>query len=721
MKKFNEMEYHPASEKLVKILQTKTQNSNPLFFRVVTAFYFGLIAAQMRASISGWVGKGTIPINVYSMALSPSGSGKGHSTGIIENEVLHQFKDTFTECTFPVISDKHLETLAIKRATRNNTPVEEELAKVTRDFNSLGSLMFSFDSATSPAIKQMRQKLLMADIGACNLIVDEIAANLSGSIEALTTYLELFDKGLVKDKLVKSTTDNVRFEKLAGATPANMLLFGTPAKLLDGGATESLLMEMLEMGYARRCFFGFSRNSTKIKNVSAEEVLKQLFDTDGDAYLDAIADRLGLLADPINVNKTIALSQENAKYLIEYRLDCERRAEAFNETETIAKSEMEHRYFKALKLAGAYAFYDGSPEITQEHLEHAIKLAEDSGAAFSQLLTPERPYTKLAKYLAQCKSDVTLADLDEDLPCFKGSKAAKDDMILMATAWGYKNNVIIKKIFTDGIMFLRGESIEETDTNKMRISYSTDMTNNYLNAEVPFEKLGKLFNLPDYHWLNHHLVDGINGNGYRDTRNCIAGVNLLVLDIDGTTNLSTAKMLLKGFKAWYYTTKRHTETEHRFRIVLPMNYTLKMDATEYKEFINNVLQGLPFEVDESTNQQAKKWLTHNGHCEYVDGELFDVLPYIPKTSKNEERKALYNSQQQMDNLERWLLNNTGMGNRSDMLIRYAMILVDAGFDFNNIRIKVLDLNNKLADKLDESEITSTILTTVAKALAKKSP
>ena len=52
-------------------------------------------------------------------------------------------------------------------------------------------------------------------------------------------------------------------------------------------------------------------------------------------------------------------------------------------------------------------------------------------------------------------------------------------------------------------------------------------------------------------------------------------------------------------------------------------------------------------------------VNHNGHCEYVDGELFDVLPYIPKTSKNEERKALFNSQQQMDNLERWLLNNTG--------------------------------------------------------------
>lgn len=715
------MEYHPSSEKLVKILQTKTQNSNPLFFRVVTAFYFGLIAAQMRASISGWVGKGTIPINVYSMALSPSGSGKGHSTGIIENEVLHQFKENYTECTFPVVSDKHLEDLSIKRATRNNTSVEDELAKVKRDFNSLGTFMFSFDSATSPAIKQMRQKLLMANVGACNLIVDEIAANLSGSIEALTTYLELFDKGLVKDKLVKSTTENVRFEKLLGATPANMLLFGTPAKLLDGGATEATLMELLDMGYARRCFFGFSRSSTKIKNLSADEVLKQLYNLDGDAYLDSLADKLGLLADPVNVGKVIHLSQDNAKYLIEYRLDCEKRAEVFNENESIPRAELEHRYFKVLKLAGAYAFFDDSPEITQDHLENAIKLAEDSGAAFSQLLTPERPYTKLAKYLAQCKSDVTLADLDEDLPCFKGSKSTKEDMILMAIAWGYKNNIIIKKLFTDGIMFLRGESIEQTDTNKMRISYSTDMTNNYLSAEVPFEKLGKLFNLPNYHWLNHHLLEGTDGNGYRDTRNCIQGVNLLVLDVDGTTNLSTAKMLLKGLKAWYYTTKRHTETEHRFRIVLPMNYTLKMDSIEYKEFINNVLQGLPFEVDASTNQQAKKWLAHNGHCEYVDGELFDVLPFIPKTSKNEERKALLDSQQQMDNLERWVLNQAPSEGRNNAILRYALVLADAGFDFNNVRIKVLELNNKLADKLEESEITSTILTTVAKALAKKSP
>ena len=75
----------------------------------------------------------------------------------------------------------------------------------------------------------------------------------------------------------------------------------------------------------------------------------------------------------------------------------------------------------------------------------------------------------------------------------------------------------------------------------------------------------------------------------------------------------------------------------------------------------------------------------------------------------------------MDNLERYIINNTGDGNRSNMLIRYALILVDAGFVFDVIRTKVLELNNKLADKLDESEITTTILTTTAKAIAKRTP
>jgi hypothetical protein len=194
---------------------------------------------------------------------------------------------------------------------------------------------------------------------------------------------------------------------------------------------------------------------------------------------------------------------------------------------------------------------------------------------------------------------------------------------------------------------------------------------------------------------------------------------LVVIDVDGGVSLNTVKMLLGGHKFLLYTTKRHTPTENRFRIILPTNYELALDAKDYKEFMANIYEWLPFEVDTATNQRARKWLSHDGPYEYNDGILLDVLPFIPKTSKNEERKILLDSQQSLDNLERWVMNNIGDGNRNNLLLRYAMILMDGGFDFEAIRVKVLDLNSKIPDKLDEAEIMATIMITVAKNLGKR--
>lgn len=723
MRPIEEMEYHPTSEKLVEILQTKTQNTNPLFFRVIIAYYMALIASQMRVNILGWAGRGTIPVNVYAFALSPSGSGKGHSTSLIENEVINNFKTAFMEHTFPICAEQNCELLAAKRARRNNTDIDTELTKLAKAFNDLGALLFSFDSATTPAIKQMRQKLLMANAGSCNLQVDEIGANFTGSIEALTAYLELYDKGLIKDKLVKSSAENTRFERIDGYTPANMLLFGTPSKLLDGARTEEQLMEMLEMGYARRCFFGFAEKSTKQTGLSVDEVMSQLFNNDHDDYIEQLSDRLALLADLDNINKSLQLSQDTLKLLIEYKLSCEKQSQQLSELENIRKSELEHRYFKVMKLAGAYAFIDGSDTIEPIQVEYAIKLAEDSGAAFVRLMTPQRPYVKLANYLAQTKTQVTLADLDEDLPSFRGSKAQKDEMLMMAIAWGYKNNVIIKKSYIESILFLHADTIQETNTDKLIVSYTnnSDMTTGYYNDSITFEQLTKLVVQPDYHWLSHHVSDG-----YRKEDNAIEGFNLLVLDVDDGTNLSTAQMLLKKYSAIYYTTKRHQSTDpntgevygDRYRIILPINYTLKMDKNEYKELYNNIIKDLPFTVDMQCSQRAKKWLTNDSAQVIVtEGELFDVLPYIPKTSKNEERERVLQDQNHLDNLERWVINNTGDGNRNNMLLRYAFVLIDAGFSFDNIKEKVISLNDKLSDKLDELELHSTIFHTVAARLA----
>lgn len=723
MKTNDEMAYHPISEKLVEILCNKTQNQNPLFFRVLVAYYFSIIASSMRTTIVTH-DRGDIPVNLYALNLGTSGSGKGFSTNIMENEVINRFRTRFLDETFPLLAEQNLPKLAVKRAARKSVDPEEELVRVQKEFDELGSLVFTFDSGTPAAIKQMRHKLLMAAAGSVNLQIDEIGSNLLASVDVLNTYLELYDVGRIKTKLVKNTADNKRNEEIPGTTPTNMMLFGTPAKLLNGAKVEEELYSMLETGYARRCFFGYSKASDQPRKLTPKEIYDQLTDKSSNTWMEDLADRLDQLADIINVGKRLVMTLDTSLLVIEYKTRCEDIANQLPEHEEIKKAEISHRYFKALKLAGAYAFIDDSPVLTDDHFYNAVKLAEESGDAFEQILTRDRNYVKLAKYLGSVQREVTQADLVEDLPFYRGATGQKTEMLTLATAWGYKNSIIIKKSFADGIEFLRGETLKASSLDSMIVAYSSDITEGYSNERAPFDKLHIMTQQPSMHWVSHHLA-----GGYRNEDNAIPGFNLIVIDVDGDVPMSTVKMLLEPYKFLIYTTKRSGTAEangqDRFRVVMPINYELKLDAKDFKEFMANIFEWLPFEVDTSTNQRARKWMTcaqnNEGvpsRYEYNEGEILDVLPFIPKTSKNEERKQLLQDQQGMDNLERWVMNNIGDGNRNNMLLRYAMILVDAGFKMEEIRQKVMHLNDRIADKLEEAEIMSTIMVSVAKAIAK---
>lgn len=723
MKSFEDMEYHPTAEKLVEVLCAQVQNDNPLFFRILVAYYFSVVASNMRCTIASH-DRGNIPINLYAANLAGSGFGKGHSTYIVEKSVIHLFKKRFIDETYPLLAEESIARIANSRALRSNTDPDEMLMKVTKEFESLGPFVFSFDSGSSPAVKQQRHKHLMAEAGALSFKVDEIGLNLTNSQDIMGAFLELYDKGDIGQKLTKNFADNKRVEEIDGAVPANMMMFGEPTSLLNGGKTEDDFMSMLSTGYARRCLFGYIPGHKKTKKRTPQEIYTATTNKASNAFLEELADKLERLADMINANKKLVMSMDAALLIIEYRLQCEEIADTYADHEGIKKAEMCHRYFKVLKLAGAYAFVDDSPELTTEHLYHAIKLAEEAGASFSKLLARDRPYVKLAKYIAAAKQDVTQADMSEDLSFYKGGTSIKGEMVTQAIAWGYRNNIIIKRTVTDGIEFLRGESLKETDLSKLRVSYSSDITSGYQNVEAPFEKLHQLTQAPGMHWLNHHLVNGYpdpDGNcaGYRNEENCLPGFNMLVLDVDGSIQLSVAKALLKDYRALYYTTKRSTDDVNRFRILLPINYELNLDNKDYKELYKAVEDWVPFKVDEQCSTRSKKWMTHTGHFEYNDGAVFDILPFIPKTSKNEERKAKFNSQSSLDSLERWLINNVGDGNRNNLLLRYAMVLIDAGLAEKDIESKVKSLNDKIPDKLSDDELRGTILLTVARTLAKR--
>ena len=704
--------HHPAVEDIVDVLCNKTQNIDRGFFRAEVAYFLAKMASCMRATIVT-KDRGEIPVNLYVLALATSGFGKGHSVNIVENEFLKGFKTRFMEDTFQVISEQNLWNIANTRAARNGTDQQEEFEKAEKEFKQAGAFPFTFDSGTPPAVKQLRHKLLLSSAGSINFQVDEIGSNLLGVSDVLILFLELFDQGLVKQKLTKNTAENTRTEELDGKTPTNALLFGTPSKLLDGAQTEDQFYSFLETGYARRCLFGFGQHQRAGENMSPEEVFRRLTEQSNVDTVNKWSNHFHNLADPAVFGWKMVVEDEVAIQLLSYKIDCEHMADQLAEHEDIKKAELSHRYFKALKLAGALAFVDQSVEIEMEHLLSAIKLVEESGVAFQTILNREKAYVKLAKYIATVGTEVTHADLHEALPFYKSGNSARNEMMTLATAWGYKKHIIIKKSFVDGIEFFKGETLQETDINEMIISYSNHWAYNYLEERVPFDQLHVLTQQDGMHWSNHHFR-----KQHRAEENVIAGFNAIVLDVDEGISLDTVQELMKDYKFLIYTTKRH-QTEgygDRFRMILPINYTLELDNEEYREFMKSIFAWLPFKTDESYQKREKKSETFSGgqYIYNMDGELFDALPFIPKTSRNEQHKSNFQKLESLDNLERWFAQRIAVGNRNDNMAKYAFALVDSGMSLIDVQNAVHSFNKKLNNPLSENEVDGTIMVSVAK-------
>lgn len=714
--------YHPFSERVVDLLVKKVNNDNRHYFRLLVGYYLSKIASMMRCNIQT-KDRGVVPVNTYILNLMVSGAGKGYSTNIMEREFVSQFKDSFLSTLFPRMAEENIETLAADKAkVRVNSgqsviSLAEEFdiqkQKFTKQFERLGELAFSFDSATTPAIKQMREKLLLAGAGSMNLELDEIGSNLTANAEALTAFLELYDIGMIKQKLIKNTADSVRSEELSGNTPTNLMMFGTPSKLLDGGKTEEEFRQFLETGYARRLLFGYMTSSARPKHFSAEDRFKQMVNHSIEQDMEDIQQVFRSFAMR-SFNPILSLSEDNSIYLINYQMECENQADEYKDHMVVHKAEMIHRYYKALKLAGAYAFADNVSEITKDHLDYAISVVEDSGENFHLMLKKRGSYERLANYLADIGKEVTHTEMIEDLPFFKGSEQQRKDMLTLATAYGYKNNIIIKKKEIDNIQFYSGETLKETDLSKLRFGISKDIAYDYVSEYPPFSKLWKLTTATGYHYTNHHFI-----NGHRKNDNAIPGFNTVILDCDGDISISAVKMLMEDYTYLISTTKRHTPELNRFRLILPITHEIKLNSEEYSRYMQNIFEWLPFPVDEAAKDIARKWESYNGEYFYNDGEILDATLFIPETKKSDEVKKTL-SQDGVSNIERWFKENTQKGNRATHLYRYGMVLLDAGLSLGEIIEKLEIFNKSLNVPLPEDQLRNSTIKSISKEFRKRS-
>ena len=717
--------HHPAMQELTDLLCHRTGQVNRDFFQAETAYFLGLIPSSMRAKIES-PERGVLPINIYSIGLATSGFGKGHSVNLLE-DVTSEFRDQYMKSTFASVAEQNLFDLAVDIAAAKGGDEQKELEALENDFKRQGHAPFLFDSGTGPAVKQLRYKLLLSGIGSINFQMDEMGSNLVGNTEVLNTLLELYDLGKIKAKLVKNTPDNERGLDIAGSTPSNVLMFGTSSKLFDGAKIEDEFYSFLATGYARRCFFGMGKSETKFASVNPKDVYDSLVSKNQSKTIKKWKSYFGKFANPRYYNLTLKVPEEVGVELISYRLQCEAEANEMPEHEEIRKAELAHRYFKSLKLAGVYAYLDESMTITEQNLRQAIKVAEESGASFQKLLKRERNFVRLAKYIATSPDNLTHADLVEDLPYYPTSTVARKEMMDLAMAWGVSNHVVITKNVVQGVDFFSGSTLEETDLNKLKFSMSDHFAYDYEPEERGLKDLEKLFKADGMHWCNHQFEDQ-----HRSEDKVIPGFNMIVIDVDGdqydkdgnkikhAVRREAVHDLLQDYTFMTYTTKSHTEDEHRFRLIIPTNYVLHLDKDDYKEFMHSFAMWLPFDSDTAANQRSRKWRTNNLGDVHVNRgpQVLDVLPFIPKTKANNEYVQSVVDLGNMDSLERWFLNNMDVGGRNNTLLKYAMMLKDAGADYDSIEKKVLKLNQDSGVPLKKDEVYSTVLKSVATKLSK---
>ena len=708
LKPYAEMSYHKVTEQLLAILRNKTMNTeSDLYFRILGSFFLSQMSSNMRTTIVT-PHRGNIPTNMFACCLATSGAGKGHSINILEDSLVKGFKKNFLDTTMPTVAEHEIDLEAARKASLNSTNFEEEKEKLDKEYNSYGAFPYVFDSGTAPAFKQVRTKAQIAHIGALSMICDEIGTNLLSNAELFAVNLEAYDIGKIKQKITKNTNDSKRGEDRDDPVPSNMLIFGTPSKLFNGGKEEAEWDALLDTGYARRLFFALGSKTTP-EYQTAEEVFELLTAQDTDKEVDLLHLLFSNLARISNYKKNIVLSKEVALINIQYQLECERLAAELSDYESIRKAELQHRYFKALKLAGTYAFIDSTAEITEDQMYAAIKLTEDSGTAFTEIRSRDKNYARLAKYICACKAEVTHADICEDLAFYPTAKGKQEELLTLAIAWGHKNNVIIRRSYDSTIEFFSGETLKETLLDELRISYSSKLAHDYVNKTLKWANLEKLTQSTGIHWLNHHVIAG-----HRQEDNITQGFNLVVIDCDGGISMVTAQMLLEGYQAAYYLTKRSTPENNRFRIILPIKYELKLTGKDYKEFMNNIFEWLPFDMDEGTDQRSRKWMSHKGVYETAEGELLDPLPFIPKTQKNLDRQDKNKNLGDLSKVDKFFAAQWDIKGRNNTLIRYGLMVMDSGLDLYETEQRIKEFNGRFKDPLSEDEINNTVMKTLSK-------
>ena len=708
-------------DSMVETLQNKAGDSamDRHFYLTLINNKLSQVASNMRVKFKYFDG-GEIPANFYSFLLAQSGASKGKTNSTLEELFFNEFKEEFIGLMADH-SQFNLAYLGERKARAEGIEEPLAIAQITRRYNDLPRYVYTWNDATEAGFKSIREKLTLAGVGSPSIELDEIGINMHKIEEFLSSILEVYDVGKLKQKLVKvdSSEDTV-------ALPSTFLSFGTASSLLDGGEMEKKFNALLRQGMARRCAFSYteeleSEEEESLDDFDPMDVLSCANKSSDLTTSKAVSEKFRRLAKDTHINTMLTVPTDIWAQLVTFKKKCEIQAKKLSEFDDLVKLNLIHSYWTLSKLMSIYAFIDGKTEVEQCHYDRALSYVEESHIQFREMVKRKSNFERIASYITSANKELTLFDINDALPFYKsGNKLQKQEMLELAQAYAATHNMVIKHIIKEGIEYFSGSKLQTSTGEEISVSMSSHITEG-------FEEItGK--------WTDLHYIPSGSKNysahsfkdGYRNAENAIPGFNTIILDIDDGVDIKTAQAILEGQKYMIATTKSHQiekngKTVDRYRIFLPMKHTLKLNAEDFKKFMTNVMEGFPIEVDQACKDISRFYYPSPG-CEtfYGEGELFDDVQYIPDTSSNEKRAHQHLKLGDATALQKFFLKKMSVGNRNENMIRYALVLLDSGKDYYEVEDEIIAINDKLQeDALPGSELRRTILSTARKKFDKR--
>ena len=664
--------------------------------------------SQFRYNIKHW-NNSLIPVNIISFLIAESGIGK--------DSIVKTIRKSF-QSSYDKIKSKQLAILteqAIQDATAAGLENPDSYHVYAPFFRPLNP-MFVAPSTTEGFIQHLND-IDFIGIGAGYLSTSELGAELISNaslVDNIKLLAELYDEGTKDVKVLKDRTNQSKEIK---NLPVSALFMGSQDNILfDETIKKKVRTEFTTKLSRRSCFVFVSEKLQAQTEHSVEDFLEQqkLLEDDSKALQTEVKDYIESLTSYLLDNEIELKIPDDVRDLITvYKKYNELSAEQIDSLNVMSKLSRQHQHWKALKIAGAIALFQGLDYISLDSYSYAIafveSIAEDI-AIFEQELNKESYETFVSYVHMYCThKDMFLSLHDLKKKKFissQGTPQKKAEELCMLASIYDKNGLY--KFVDNGILFTKLQTSTEIGISYLQLAGTKEYRN--MNCDKGYKYItGKFENLATNILTKDITYSPFNfSNGIRGNDSIIGGTKWVALDIDNSDITDEDLHIILSELKHIIVRTSNADNPFKFRLLLEFDNVVDIPASKWSKFLESIKQDLAVNIDILSKAQIFHSYANRNILTNFDGELFIAKPHIEYALNAEQTvKKTGDLKNPLETFGYAYKARKGEGSRC--LYRAAKHAKDLGASKEETIALIREINDYWVLPMDEKRLNQTII------------